>query len=204
MGDPKFLRRLYDTPKHPWEATRMEQERKLLEKYGLKNKRELWKAQSTLRGFRRQARELQARVRAGEPQARHEMEGLLGRLTRLGVLPMGSPALDDVLALSVDDVLTRRFEWVVFTKGLAPTPWGARQLIVHGHLSIGDHKVTRPGYMVLATEVASIAYSPASPLQNEEHPIRLALREKVQSQASSAPPPSAPPSPAGPPGPGGP
>ena len=61
MGDPKFLRRTYDTPKHPWEAARMEEERKLLTKYGLKNKRELWKAQSILRGFRGQARDLQAR-----------------------------------------------------------------------------------------------------------------------------------------------
>ncbi len=48
MGDPKFLRRTYDTPKHPWEATRMDEERVLLDKYGLKNKRELWKAQSIL------------------------------------------------------------------------------------------------------------------------------------------------------------
>ena len=56
MGDPKFLRRTYDTPKHPWEAARMEEERKLLVRYGLKNKRELWKAQSILRGFRGQAR----------------------------------------------------------------------------------------------------------------------------------------------------
>ena len=64
----------------------MDEERKLLEKYGLKNKRELWKAQSILRGFRRQARDLQARLRAGEPQAKRETDRLLGRLTRLGVL----------------------------------------------------------------------------------------------------------------------
>ena len=83
MGDPKFLRRMYETPKHPWEAGRMDEERKLLDKYGLKNKRELWKAQSTLRGFRRQARDLAARLRAGEPQAQREVDGLLGRLTRL-------------------------------------------------------------------------------------------------------------------------
>ncbi|MGI0151203.1 MAG: 30S ribosomal protein S4, partial [Thermoplasmata archaeon] len=87
MGDPKFLRRTYDRPKHPWEAVRMDEERKLGTKYGLKNKRELWKAQSLLRGFRRQARELQTRRRAGEAQAERETEGLLGRLTRLGVLP---------------------------------------------------------------------------------------------------------------------
>ncbi|HXQ49311.1 MAG TPA: 30S ribosomal protein S4, partial [Thermoplasmata archaeon] len=110
MGDPKFLRRTYDTPKHPWEAGRMEEERKLLVKYGLKNKRELWKAQSTLRGFRRQARDLQPRLRAGEPQAERETAGLLGRLSRLGVLSQSSPSIDDVLALTTEDLLRRRFE----------------------------------------------------------------------------------------------
>ncbi len=117
MGDPKFLRRTYDTPKHPWEAGRMEEERKLLAKYGLKNKRELWKAQSILRGFRGQARELQARLRAGETQAVRETDGLLGRLTRLGVLPIGTPAIDDVLALRVEQILERRFEWIAAQKG---------------------------------------------------------------------------------------
>ena len=95
----------------------MEEERKFLVKYGLKNKREFWKAQSILRGFRRQARDLQARLRAGEPQAKLETDGLLGRLTRLGVLPVGTPTLDDVLALRVEELLERRFEWIVVPEG---------------------------------------------------------------------------------------
>lgn len=180
MGDPKFLRRTYDTPKHPWEAGRMEEERKLLAKYGLKNKRELWKAQSILRGFRGQARELAARLRAGEEQAKLETDGLLGRLTRLGILRVGSPTIDDVLALRTEDILHRRLEWIVFTKGLAPTPKGARQLIVHGHLSIGDHKVTRPGYLVPAAEEVQIGYAPSSGLNDDAHPVRVALRERTQ------------------------
>lgn len=196
MGDPKFLRRTYDRPKHPWEAGRMEEERKLLARYGLVNKRELWKAQSVLRGFRRQARDLSARLRAGEEQAKRETDLLLGRLTRLGVLPVGSPSLDDVLALTVEDLLNRRFEWIVSRRGLAPTPLGARQLIVHGHLSIGDHKVTRPGYLVLAAEEPQIAYSPSSPLNADEHPIRVAIREREQARATQGP--------TGPAGPGGP
>jgi small subunit ribosomal protein S4 len=191
VGDPKFLRRTYDTPKHPWEAARMEQESKLLTKYGLKNKKELWKAQSILRGIRRQARELQARLRAGEEQAKRESDGLLGRLTRLGLLPPGSPTLDDVLALTLEEILARRFQSVVTTRGLAPTPKGARQLIVHGHLSIRDHRVTRPGYLVLAAEEGLIAYAPGSPLNSEEHVIRVAMREKPAAPAegpSEAPP----------------
>lgn len=190
MGDPKFLRRLYETPKHPWEATRMEEERKILQKYGLKNKRELWKAQSNLRGFRRQARDLQARLRASEPQAERETTLLLGRLSRLGVLPAGASTIDDVLALNLEDLLKRRLEWVVFTKGLAPTPNGARQIIVHGHLAIGDHKVTRPGYMVRSSEEGSIAYAQTSPLTNDDHPVRVAMRER-QAARESAPPPVA-------------
>ncbi len=193
MGDPKFLRRTYDTPKHPWEAGRMDEERKLLEKYGLKNKRELWKAQSILRGLRRQARDLQARLRAGEPQAQRETAGLLQRLSRLGLLAQGNPTIDDVLALTTEDVLRRRFEWVVFHRDLAPTPRGARQWIVHGHFSIGDHRVTRPGYLVPAADEARIAYTPTSPLSDDDHSQRASLRERLTarggpSEAAPAPP----------------
>ncbi len=190
MGDPKFLRRTFERPKHPWEAARMEEERKLGDKYGLKNKRELWKAQSLLRGFRGQARELQTRRRAGEPQAEREVAGLLGRLARLGMLPAGSSSLDDVLALTIDDILSRRFEWLVFSQGMAPTAWSARKLIVHGHFSIGDHKVTRPGYLVPAEEEGTIAYAPGSPLHDEEHPIRVGLKAKREAAIEIPTPPA--------------
>lgn len=200
MGDPKFLRRRYDTPKHPWEGARMEEERKLLERYGLKNKRELWKAQSVLRGFRRQARELQARLRTGSAQAKRETDQLLGRLVRLGLLPVGSPTLDDVLALSTEDLLKRRLEWIVFSRGLAPTAMGARKWIVHGHFSIGDHRVTRPGYLVPPAEEPRLSYSPTSPLAADDHAMRVALREKLEGRPGAAPagspaPPPAPESP---------
>lgn len=192
MGDPKFLRRRYETPKHPWEASRMEEERKLLDRYGLKNKRELWKAQSVLRGFRRQARELQARLRAGEEQARHETDQLLSRLTRLGIFAVATPTLDDVLALTTEDVLRRRFEWIVFSRGLAPTPKGARQWIVHGHFTVGDHRVTRPGYLLPSAEEARLGFSPTSPYSDEGHAMRVALRERQEKRTSA---PEAPPAP---------
>jgi small subunit ribosomal protein S4 len=188
VGDPKFLRRRYDTPKHPWEAGRMEEERKLLTKYGLKNKRELWKAQSILRRFRGQARELQARLRAGEAQAQTETALLLARLSRLGVLKTASPTIDDVLALTTEDVLQRRFEWIVFARGLAPTAVSGRKWIVHGHFSIGDHRVTRPGYLVPSADEAQIAYTPTSPIASDDHVVRVALRERLQPKAAPAEP----------------
>jgi len=157
----------------------MAEERRIIEKYGLKNKREFWKAQSVLRNFRGQARELQARLRAAEPQAAQETKWLLERLTRLGLLSPGSPTVDDVLALSVEGLLERRLDWNVFQRGLAPTAKSARKLIVHGHISLNEHRVTRPGYLVRRDEEASLSYSPASPLNSEEHPLRVAMREKA-------------------------
>jgi small subunit ribosomal protein S4 len=170
----------------------MEEERKLLERYGLKNKRELWKAQSVLRGFRRQARELQARLRAGEPQARRETDQLLGRLTRLGILSVGTPSLDDVLALTTEDVLRRRLEWVVFSKGLAPTPWSARQWIVHGHLVVGDHRMTRPGYLIPYADEPRLAYSASSPYADDGHVMRVTLRERQERRGAAPEPAPAP------------
>ncbi len=188
MGDPKFLRRTYDTPKHPWEAARMEEERKLLDRYGLKNKRELWKAQSILRGFRGQARELQARLRTGGAQAQRETDQLLARLTRLGLLSVGTPTLDDVLALTTEDILRRRFQTIVLGRGLAPTADSARQWIVHGHFVVGDHRVTRPGYLVRLDEDGQIGYATTSPYSDAEHPVRVALRERLTAKPSAPEP----------------
>ena len=53
MGDPKFSRKKYETPSHPWQADRIKEENELIKKYGLKNKKEVWKVKSLLRNFRR-------------------------------------------------------------------------------------------------------------------------------------------------------
>ncbi len=54
----------YATPKRRFEKTRLEDEKRLIIDYGLRNKRELWKAQSVLRKYRAAARELVA-LRSG-------------------------------------------------------------------------------------------------------------------------------------------
>jgi ribosomal protein S4 len=96
MGDPKFSKRKYESPAQPWEGERIKAENELLQKYGLKNKRELWTAQSLVRRLRAQSRELQARLRTGDPQAKKETEELLGRCGRLALLPADGATLNDV------------------------------------------------------------------------------------------------------------
>jgi len=172
MGDPKFSRRKYETPAHPWEGERIKAENDLLMKYGLKNKRELWRAQSLIRSFRAQSRDLQARTRIGDPQAKIETVQLLKRCARLALLPEEGATLNDVLVLDTEAILARRLQTVVYRKGLAYTPKQARQLIVHGHAAIGTRKITIPGYMVRRGEEEQIAYHVSSPIANELHPMR--------------------------------
>ena len=172
MGDPKFSRAKFERPSHPWEAERIKAENELLKKYGLKNKKELWRSQYTLRRFRQRARELQARVRTGDKQAEKEREQLLRRLGRLGLLPLEGTTLDDVLALDVEAILSRRLQTLTFLKGLAFTPRQARQFIVHGHVSIAGRRITIPGVLVSRTEENGISYDERSAISNDLHPVR--------------------------------
>ena len=43
MGDPKRRKKKYSKPFHPWEKDRIEEEKQLMEEYGLKNKKEIGK-----------------------------------------------------------------------------------------------------------------------------------------------------------------
>src|SRR5207249_2846039 len=122
--------------------------------------------------FRQRARELQARVRTGDKQAEKEREQLLRRLGRLGLLPLEGTTLDDVLALDVEAVLSRRLQTLTFLKGLAFTPRQARQFIVHGHVSVGGRRVTIPGILVSRTQENVIAYDERSGISNDLHPVR--------------------------------
>lgn len=187
MGDPKFSRRKYETPAHPWEGERINAENDLLMKYGLKNKRELWRAQSLVRSLRQQSRELQARARTGDPQAKIETDQLLARCARMSLLTAEGATLNDVLLLSTEAVLARRLQTIVYRKGLSYTPKQARQFIVHGHAAIGNRKVTIPGYLVKRGEEEQIQYHSTSPIANELHPVRPKpdeLRAKAQEEAA--------------------
>jgi len=177
LGDPKFPRKKYDRPSHPWEAERIKAENELLSKYGLKNKKELWRAQSFLSSIRGRARELQALVRYGNKQAIKERDELVARLGRLGLLPVEGATLDDVLALDTEAVLSRRLQTMAYVKGLAFNPRQARQFIVHGHMSVGGRAMRAPGHLVSRTEEATIVYDPRSPLANDLHPARPGVQQ---------------------------
>ena len=171
MGKPKFSRKKYETPSHPWQEQRIQEENELIKKYGLKNKKEIWKAETVLRRVRGQARELLASIGTGDEQSKKESSQLINRLSRLNILPANA-TLDDVLALETESILNRRLQTIAYLKGFAQTPKQARQLISHGHISINGKRITVPGYMVTKKEESDIDYTGDSPLIDSMHPAR--------------------------------
>jgi small subunit ribosomal protein S4 len=186
MGDPKFSRRSYDTPSHPWQGERIKREMEIVRDFGLKNKTEVWKAQTILRNFRKQSRELQARLRGGDAQAKIEADALIKKCSRMGLLPVTGSTLNDVLVLTEGDILSRRLQTVVFDKGLSSTIKQARQLITHGHIHINGHRVTVPGYIVTREEEASVMYNTVSPFTDEMHPMRISPEQAAANAAVKA------------------
>lgn len=140
----KRWRKKYETPLKPWDKERIEYEKQLMKTYGLRRKREIWRAESIARKYRRIARALIAK------RDKKLEKVLLSKLKRMGFLEAES--IDDVLNLSVENILERRLQTIVWKKGLANTPKQARQLIVHGHIAINGRKVTWPSYLVPVDE----------------------------------------------------
>lgn len=152
MGDPKKARKQYSRPRSPWRADQLAQELYLLGTFGLRNKRELWKSQTQLSSVRKQARTLLA---ATEVVRLREEKKLLDSLRRKGLIGEAA-TLDDILSLTVEDVLARRLQSMVFKKGMALSPLHSRQLIVHGHVAVGRRVITVPGYEVGAGEEGQV------------------------------------------------
>jgi small subunit ribosomal protein S4 len=159
--------KFYETPNHPYQGERISEETGLLGQYGLKNKEELWRAQSELRSYRREARKLLGRTEADDIETRE----FLARLKRIGVLNEDD-SLDDILSLDETDILERRLQTVVYRKGLANTTKQARQFVTHGHITVDGQRVTRPSKKVDVAEEDAVAFDSASPLTDELHPER--------------------------------
>lgn len=182
MGDPKFPSKHYNTPSHPWQKTRIEQERTLTHQYGLKSKKEIWKADTKVREMRRQARKLTAK--ANDEQAQKEKTLLLNKLSRLGMLEQGA-ALEDVLRMAPENILDRRLQTQVYLQGLASTVKQSRQLIIHGHISVEGAVNRVPGMIVTKTQEKNITYSPSSALNSDLHPVRPGAKASYEDEETT-------------------
>ena len=179
MGDPKYPRRVWRKPKRPLNYELKMEELETLGTFGLRTKRELWKAHTELSRVRHQARSLLALRR----EVRAEKEPVLLRsLARIGLIS-NDATLDDVLNLNVKDLLSRRLQTIVTKKFGFKTPYQARQAVTHGHIMIGQRKVDIPSYTVTVAEEDSVHFAPESAI-----PGRLKPKEPAAESQDVAPP----------------
>lgn len=136
-------------PKKLYQAGRIKEENVLLEKYGLKNKREVWKALARINYYR-------SRAKALAKSSLDEQQLLFVKLQRIG---LKAESIADILALKIEDLLQRRLPSIIAKKGLATTPQHARQMVVHKKVSIAGKIVNIPSYIVSVDEENSIKVS---------------------------------------------
>lgn len=176
MGDPKKPRKNWRKPKRPLNYDLLNEELFVLGTFGLKNKRELWKAHTELSRVRNQARSLLALTQ----EVREKKEQILMQsLTRIGLVKENS-TLDDVLNLKVTDLLSRRLQTVIQKKGLIKSPYQARQAVVHGHVMIGDRVVTVPSYTVKIDEENQIRLAPSINLGQPKQLVETVTAKQPQ------------------------
>lgn len=128
----------FSWPRKLYDKIRIEGENKLVEEYGLKNKREIWKAEAKIKYFRNRAKFL-------INESKEEQDQFFSKLKNLG---LQVNTIAEVLALAKEDLLKRRLSTIVWKKGLANTAKQARQYIVHKKVFVGDRTINVPSYIV--------------------------------------------------------
>ena len=137
MGDPKKQRKKYSTPRHPWQGERIEEERELVKEFGLKNKKEIWRAEAKIKSIREKAKKLIS----ASPE---EQQALFDRLKKIG---LNVNSIADVLLLDKENYLERRLQTIV-SKKFVITPKSARQLITHKKILVDGNAIDSPSYIV--------------------------------------------------------
>jgi small subunit ribosomal protein S4 len=128
----------YSRPRKPFDKTRISEENVLKEEYGLKNKKEIWKAEAAIGKIRNLAKQLITK-------SEEEKTAFTKKLQKKG---FNVNSIADALALKKEDWLKRRLQTIVFYKKLTNTPKQARQFVAHKHVSIGDQIINIPSYQV--------------------------------------------------------
>jgi len=134
----KRKHKTYSKPKRPFDKTRIEEEAKIKKQFGLKNKKEIWKADAKIKSIREKAKKLLS----SKPK---EQEGLFTQLKKIG---MNVNSIANVLSLDKKDYLNQRLQTIVLDKKIATTIKGARQLITHKKIFVDGKIVNSPSYIV--------------------------------------------------------
>ena len=128
----------YSKPKRPFDKERIEEEADIKKEFGLKNKKEIWRAEARIKSIREKAKKLISAT----PK---EQEALFDRLKKMG---LNVNSIADVLSLNKKDYLNRRLQTFVVKKRIAKTQKNSRQLITHRKILVENKVVDSPSYIV--------------------------------------------------------
>jgi len=134
----KRKHKTYSRPKRPFEKARIEEENKISEEFGLKNKREIWKAEAKIKSIREKAKRL---ISSDIGEQKVFFDALKG-------IGLNVSSIAEVLSLDKKDYLKRRLQTIIVKKRLATTPKAARQLIAHKKVLVDGEIIDSPSYLV--------------------------------------------------------
>jgi small subunit ribosomal protein S4 len=138
MGGIKKKHKLYQRPRKPFDRKRIADENQLVKEFGLKNKKEIWKAEAKISTIRR-------RTKTFISKSEEERKVFFEKLNKMG---LKVDNISDALGLKKEDLLNRRLQTVVFKKGLTNTVREARQKIIHKYVLVDGNVVNSPSYLV--------------------------------------------------------
>ena len=167
-------------PKRPFEKERLDSELLLIGKYGLKNKREVWRTQYLLTRIRKAARELLT-LEKNDPRRLFEGQALIDRMMRIGVLSKSEKELDYVLSLTTQKFLDRRLQTIVHNNQFAKSIHQARTLIFQKKIALNKGSryqiINIPSFVVRKENETKIIK-----LNDKEGESRTKKRNKIRKE----------------------
>ena len=154
----KRKHKTYSRPKRPFDKPRLDEEAEIKKEFGLKNKKEIWKAEAQIKSMREKAK----RLISAKPE---EQKALFERLQKKG---FKVESIADILALNKIDYLNRRLQTVLVKKELATTIKTARQLISHKKVLVNGKIVDSPSYTVPIEFENKVSLKPAKPKKQKK------------------------------------
>jgi len=131
----------YSRPRKPFDGPRITEENEIRKEYGLKNKKEIWRAEALVGKMRLGAKRLTT-------ASIDEQEKFIETLKRRG---LNVSTIAEVLGLTKKDLMNRRLQTIVSRKFAVPMK-KSRQLITHKKVSVKGSVVNIPSYIVFADE----------------------------------------------------
>ena len=128
----------YSKPKRPFDKARIDEEAIIKKEFGLKNKKEIWKAEAKIKSIREKAKKLIS-------SNKEEQQSFFDRLKKIG---LDVNSIGEVLALDKKDYLNRRLQTILVKNELTTTTRSARQLITHKKVLVDGKIVNSPSYIV--------------------------------------------------------